>query len=347
MQLRNIALGYKIYLSRVAFSVKMSRLGRIIRLKMNRKAPVSLLLGLTYDCQCHCEYCGVDSYQPLQGEGVLDLNEIKKLIDGFGRLGLFNVTLTGGEPLLRRDLPEIASQISSKGIFVTLNTNGLLLDLERAKELKMAGVGLVKVSLDSATPERHDAVRGVKGCFQRVTEAIENCNRLDIPCVIACTLINFSGEAIEEELNEIVSLGKRINATAIKIQLPRYAGRCYNRPDKLLDDEEMSKIKKILLPGYVYTTNFYANLNECPFLKRWDCYVSPFGEMQPCAFIPIYFGNILEEDADVIWRRMMEFMEKRFLNRVCLLSIDRFKDVIDNIVHRAATLPEHISRISL
>ena len=136
---------------------------------------VYLRLSVTDRCNFRCVYCLPNGYQgPLSQEAELSVNEIRRLVQGFARLGVQKVRLTGGEPTVRRDLVEIASAISSipeiKKVGVTTNGNRLR---ELALPLKKAGVTSINVSLDSLDPGRFHRITGMDR-FSEVTGGIEH-----------------------------------------------------------------------------------------------------------------------------------------------------------------------------
>src|SRR3954471_12056277 len=116
----------------------------------------NLRLSVTDRCNLRCQYCmPEDDYAWLPREDVLHFEEISRLVDVFITLGVDKVRLTGGEPLMRRDLPALVGMLAAKpGLTdLALTTNGVLL-AEHAKSLHSAGLGRLTVSLDTLRPER-------------------------------------------------------------------------------------------------------------------------------------------------------------------------------------------------
>src|SRR5262249_50720353 len=123
------------------------RLGRPLR---------NLRLSVTDRCNLRCEYCmPEDDYVWLPREDVLHFEEISALVDVFLALGVDKIRLTGGEPLLRRDLPSLVRMIAAKrGLAdLALTSNGILL-ADEIDALKAAGLGRVTVSLDTLRRDR-------------------------------------------------------------------------------------------------------------------------------------------------------------------------------------------------
>ena len=120
----------------------------------------NLRLSVTDRCNLRCQYCMPEKdYVWLPKEDLLHFEEISRLVDVFVGVGVTKVRLTGGEPLLRRDLPDLIRMLASKpGIKdLALTTNGVLL-AEQAQALHAAGLHRVTVSLDTLQPERFEAL---------------------------------------------------------------------------------------------------------------------------------------------------------------------------------------------
>lgn len=121
-----------------------------------------LRLSLTDVCNFRCSYCLPDGYRKVDGQPAnLSVDEIRRLVTAFARLGLWKVRLTGGEPSLRRELLEIARTVAAvPGISkLAMTTNGYRL-AERAADYSRAGITALNISADSLVPERFAAITG-------------------------------------------------------------------------------------------------------------------------------------------------------------------------------------------
>ena len=139
----------------------------------------NLRLSVTDRCNIRCQYCMPEKdYVWLPKEDILHFEEISRLVDVFVRLGVTKVRLTGGEPLLRRDLPELIQMLAAKrGINdLALTTNGVLL-AEQARALQAAGLHRVTVSLDTLRPDRFEALTR-STALPQVRNGIEEASRV-------------------------------------------------------------------------------------------------------------------------------------------------------------------------
>jgi radical SAM protein with 4Fe4S-binding SPASM domain len=129
--------------------------------------PLFCVWEITLACNARCAHCGSDAGRPREGE--LSTGEALDVVDQLARLGCRSVTLSGGEPLLRRDWPRIAGAVRDAGMRVELISNGLLA-AEQADDIARAGFYGVNFSVDGDR-EAHDALRGVRGALDRLLEA--------------------------------------------------------------------------------------------------------------------------------------------------------------------------------
>ena len=127
----------------------------------------NLRLSVTDRCNLRCQYCMPEQdYLWLPKEDILHFEEIELLVDVFSSLGVNKVRLTGGEPLLRRDILDIVGRASQRGLWVVVGTNGVRVSENVARRLADAGARGLSLSLDALDPDCHDRFRKVRGAWQ-------------------------------------------------------------------------------------------------------------------------------------------------------------------------------------
>lgn len=136
------------------------------------KKPV-VVWNMTRRCNLKCIHC-YSSSADIDYPDELTTAEGKKLIDDLAAFGSPVILFSGGEPLMRADLPELARYATQRGMRAVISTNGTLIDKETATRLKEIGLSYVGVSLDGLE-KTHDRFRGAKGAFERAVEGIRNC----------------------------------------------------------------------------------------------------------------------------------------------------------------------------
>jgi radical SAM protein with 4Fe4S-binding SPASM domain len=130
--------------------------------------------NLTRTCNLKCVHCYTSS-EAKRYPDELPTETCKSVLDDLAEFKVPAVLFSGGEPLVRPDLFELAAHARSKGLHVVLSTNGTLIDEARAKRLKELEFAYVGISLDSAIPAIHDQFRGVDGAFERTMKGFRHC----------------------------------------------------------------------------------------------------------------------------------------------------------------------------
>src|SRR3954468_23770745 len=114
--------------------------------------PTTLLAELTHRCPLHCPYCS-NPLDLLRAEAELTTADWKRVFSEARRLGVLQLGLSGGEPLLRKDLEDLADSARRQGLYSTLVTSGLGLTRARAERLKAAGLEHIQISIQDSDPE--------------------------------------------------------------------------------------------------------------------------------------------------------------------------------------------------
>lgn len=136
------------------------------------KKPV-VVWNMTRRCNLKCVHCYAQAIDP-EGQDEISTAQGKEIIDDLAAFGAPVMLFSGGEPLVRKDLVELASYATSKGMRAVISTNGTLITKEKARELKEVGLSYVGISIDG-TEETHDKFRGVPGAYKKALRAVEYC----------------------------------------------------------------------------------------------------------------------------------------------------------------------------
>ncbi|SNR80100.1 12,18-didecarboxysiroheme deacetylase [Humidesulfovibrio mexicanus] len=136
------------------------------------KKPV-VVWNMTKRCNLKCVHCYAQAVNP-EGTDDISTDQAKVIIDDLAAYGAPVMLFSGGEPLVRKDLVELASYATSKGMRAVISTNGTLITKEKARELKQVGLSYVGISIDGGE-EIHDKFRAVPGAFKKALQGVENC----------------------------------------------------------------------------------------------------------------------------------------------------------------------------
>jgi radical SAM protein with 4Fe4S-binding SPASM domain len=200
-----------------------------------------LLWECTMRCNFFCKHCG-SSAEAGPYEGELGTEEAKSFFTQLSKdfdASKITIAITGGEPLARNDIYEIAAHIAGLGFKTGIVTNGYLLNQAGAKKIKEAGVRAVSLSLDGLE-ETHDRLRGVKGSFRKVMEAIKFLKELDFLDVLEpITTVS------RENIHELDELYEEIKDTGInywRLMEVSEIGRAEENKELLIGGDELKKL---------------------------------------------------------------------------------------------------------
>jgi 12,18-didecarboxysiroheme deacetylase len=204
------------------------------------KRPV-VVWNITRRCNLKCVHCYAHA-KNIPFDNELSTTEGKDLIDNLAEFGVPVILFSGGEPLVRKDLPELAGYAVKKGMRAVISTNGTLITPQTARTLKDIGLSYVGISLDGME-EINDRFRGVKGAFRSALKGIENCNKAGIKVGLRFT-INKSNAG---QISEIFKLLEEMDIPRVCFYHLVYAGRGSELVKEDLSHEESRKAVDLIL----------------------------------------------------------------------------------------------------
>ncbi len=292
----------------------------------------------TRRCNLNCIHCRSSSLDEIY-KGEFDTDEAKKLLENISEYAKPVFVLSGGEPLLREDIFEIASFGTKLGFKMCLATNGTLLDDEKCKKIIDSGIKIVSLSLDGPNSEVHDNFRRERGAFNGVLRGIEFLNKYNISFIINSSFTKRNQKYIEDTYK----LSKKLGAKAWYMFLIVPTGRGEEALKELVDPVDYEKIlvwhyymereeKDILVrptcaPQY-YRVVERMNMKEEKKLNRrnlkfgtggskgciaaqYICFINNVGDVYPCSYFPISAGNLREKSFKEIWENSKLFNDLR------------------------------------
>lgn len=283
--------------------------------------PRTCVWEITRACNLRCEHCGSMAGDPRRAE--LSTAECLRVVDELARLGNRLITLSGGEPTLRRDWPELAKAAVSRGIVVNLVTNGQTDPNELALSARQVGLANVAVSLDGLE-QTHDALRGI-GTFGRATTAIRTLVDAGIWVDVMVTVNRWNRRELQALHQHVAALGvKRFRA-----QLGKPMGSQTHRRDLTLEPRHLLELLALLgklddaLPvrlgdsiGYFSAEERQLRGNHCDQGHWTGCYagcqaigIQSDGDVKGCLSLqprageadPFIEGNVRRESLQQIW----------------------------------------------
>ncbi len=271
---------------------------------------------VTAACNLSCGYCRA-SASPLPDADELSTEEALSFLGSIAPLRPM-IILSGGEPLLRPDIFQIARRGVALGMRVSLASNGTTITPQMADEIAASGISRVSISLDGATPEKHDLSRG-KGSFQAAMQGIENL-RGKVDFQINNTLTSNN----ESDVAAIFDLAQRVGACALHFFFLVATGR--GREADLISPQRQEQLlreidqERALRPLEVQVTCApqYARIARPGRGRAGGClagksfvFVSRKGDVYPCGYFPLLVGNIREKNFIGIWENAPELRALR------------------------------------
>lgn len=297
---------------------------------------------LTNRCNLKCKMCDIRK-NPTTPEEELSFDEIKNIVDDIADWGVRTVTLSGGEPFLRKDFFKIANYTMSKVQHTAVNTNLTLIDENIAEKICNLPHHRfhLEISLDGATPETHDNIRGTAGTFDNIIKGIklirEISKKKETDVHIGVTTVVM--EENVQELLDLINLAERFNFVNVSIMpvllsnkdVQERGNEPYMEKDKLkilddtIDEVIRFKEKKGLIINPVSSLKLYKQYFRGKLFQRQICnagYMGPNIVVNGNVIICIYtIGNIREKGIQELWyskkaRQIRQLTAK--CNRPCL-----------------------------
>jgi MoaA/NifB/PqqE/SkfB family radical SAM enzyme len=291
-----------------------------------KAGPYMAELDITYQCNCRCQMCQRWN-DPRRDE--LSLAEYRKLAADLHQMGSHQVSISGGEPLLRADVFPIIESFSELGMSVNLCTNGLLLK-KYADEICSSGMTCISISLDGASAARHDEIRGIPGSYQQIKEGIDHLlrrPRSSRPILrVRMTISNHNASEIRAFYEKWQNV-----ADDVLFQPVHHCTDAYYtglvEADLKVDPQEIAKqIADTPFEKDNYLKRLITSLETKGSFPRQPCYagvlmarIDPWGNVYPCLEQHVRIGSLREEDFGTIWNSDSSDKERRRLanNRPC------------------------------
>jgi len=179
--------------------------------------PTTLLAELTHRCPLHCPYCS-NPLELIRAEAELSTDDWKRVFSQARELGVLQLGLSGGEPMLRKDLEELAAHARQQGLYSTLVTSGLGLTRARAERLKAAGLEHIQISIQDSDPEIAERIAGVRSVRHKQAAAA-----LVRELGFAFTINVVLHRANLDRIGEIIDMAAELGADRIEA----YPKACY------------------------------------------------------------------------------------------------------------------------
>jgi AdoMet-dependent heme synthase len=285
--------------------------------EMSQKAlalgvPLSVHLDITYRCNERCVHCYLDH----DDHGEMTTAEIESVLAQLADAGVFFLTFSGGEVLLRRDFYHLVEFARRLLFNVKIKTNGVMIGDPEAKRLRELGVEQVQISVYSHRAEVHDSITKLPGSWRRTVEAIRRLKANGLKVTIANVLMTANSfdsagvQTLANELGAFYSLDPTItpkmdgDTSILGLRIPGAELHRVFRDDRFVPD-----VAEFCAPppppGEDVMEGFPCSAGHT------SCYISPYGDVFPCVQFPLPSGNVRRQKFLDIWQNSSQLAEVR------------------------------------
>ena len=319
--------------------------------RTGRPLPATHTMQITTACQCDCVHCSAVRHRDGK-KAILSTEECVSFIRQSQALGVVIIIFTGGEPLLRKDLPALIGAVNPEEAVAMMFTNGQLLDDAHIAMLSTAGLFSLMVSVDSPDAAEHDRMRGLPGCWERATDGI----RRSLDAGMLCGISTYATpERLRNgEVMEMVELGRRLGVHEITIFDVVPTGRLLREDESALlsaaDKDALCALEKDInardgYPHIITQAHVNGPTGAGCYAAWFQFYSTAYGDVTPCDFTPLTFGNVREQPLADIWQRMTSHPSYCEHHDHCRMQDAQFRHQWIDRIPPAGPFPFDIERI--
>lgn len=284
--------------------------------------PDVISWNLTRRCHLNCAHCYLDAdFRRGTRADELTTRECRDIIDQIAEVnpGALLI-LTGGEPLLRPDVFDIARHASNRGFLVVLATTGTLLSPEVTRRIVAAGIRGASISLHSLRPGAHDGFTRVPGSWEGAVRGAQFLHEANFPFIVQTSAMSWNAD----EIPAIVDFAARLGARVFDLYLLVCTGRGQGMTDisppqqeallaRLLEIQKAREgqisisarcapqYKRILHQADPRSPHLRAYADGCPAATHY-CRITPTGDLTPCPYLPLTAGNLKVQPFAHLWQ---------------------------------------------
>ena len=272
-------------------------------------SPYGLLAELTYRCPLACAYCS-NPVTMADYSDELATGEWQRVLREASELGVLQCHLSGGEPLLRRDLPELVATAHDLGLYTNLITSALGLSRSRAAQLREAGLDHVQISVQADSPTLSDRIAGTPS-YARKISAMRLVKELGWPLTVNVVLHRLNIDRIAA----VLELAEEVGADRVELANTQYYGWAWRNRDALLPSQaQLSAAEEVVRAArarsrmdILYVIPDYYSRYPKPCMGGWasrQLTVTPNGEVLPCPAaqsLPLPRASVRSDSLAHIW----------------------------------------------
>jgi MoaA/NifB/PqqE/SkfB family radical SAM enzyme len=320
------------------WSMVTSHAFRRTKSKLKLKSGYRIIdLSLTYDCNLKCSHCSAFTLKKKSPQ--LGLEDYRAIVGEAENLDNLSWNITGGEPLLVDWIDELIPILNPEKHYISVQTNAILLDEYRAKKLSNLGVNCITTSIDSIDPFEHNNFRGMPEAYEKTFIGLENARNAGMQILIGGIVTHQNLRS--KKLIDLIEKANEVGAIFL-FNLAVPCGKWSGANDMILRGDDRDYLIGLMNKYPKSTTDHEVGRNAvgCPAGIE-KCYITPYGNVLPCPFIHISFGNVTKEPLSGIVKRMQRFAHFNHYQDICIAAEDRefHKNVFSKIYEAEQRLP--------
>jgi len=340
---------FSLYLPPIPSPAHNHQLENFLRNRLfGRRTPMAATLAVTDACQLSCPHCSA-ALRP-RGKAQLDTATWRRVIGECVDLGTSVVTFTGGEPLLRRDIDELIAAVPKERAVAEFFCNGLEAAPERLAELKAAGAYGIHLSLDSPDEGEHDRGRGRAGVYRAVSQAARAARAAGLLVGLSTYATNASVDA--RKLTRVAALAEDWGVSEVSVFDGIRTGRMLRGCEPLLDAGHKRALiaeartanrvhrgrLRVITQSWTNSGRGFSLLIGC-LAGNLQCHITPQGDLTPCDFTPLSFGNVQDAPVADLWWGMLAHPAYRKRSLHCRMQSPEFRARYIDTIPEGSSLP--------
>ena len=302
---------------------KPAAFGKILQISQRYQQGVATpIIDIAYDYACNlkCRHCSASRFEKKARK--LTPADVKKISDEAHAMGLCQFNLSGGEPLIFKDLDEVMAALQPDKFHLSMSTNGHFLTLEKAKHLKSIGLDKVKISLDDFDEKLHDENRQNPGAYNKAIAAMMNAREAGLDVVVQTVVTHQNCQT--DRTVKMAEFAQK-NGFTLDVMVARAIGGWEGKHEALINEEDAEFLRQVHQKYPVLhrdTFPSYGMDKGCGCIDS-TLHLTQYGDILPCVFIHIAIGNIFEESLSAIIERGQSIKCFQKYSRLCLSGEDQ------------------------
>lgn len=298
--------------------------------KIKRGESIAIIqFQYNFTCNFRCQHCSVKRFQGPNNAKQFTMDDVRDLSRQADELGLARFVITGGEPLVFRDLDDLVAAIDPQKFYINIDTNGWFLDDAKAKHLREIGVDRIQLSIDSLDAKEHDEFRRAPGSHDRAMKAVDAARNAGLDIFVQTVV--WKKRLYSDEFKNFVKFFND-KGIGVFVTYAKPVGAWEGNTEVMINQDDINYLRGLEQKHKVFThlTPGYGLNLGCIGVKGMIS-VTQYGDVLPCPYIHVSIGNVFKEPLKDVIKRGMDI--KYFGEYVDTCTIAANKEFIEKYEH--------------